>query len=431
MISPNDWAAATGDLPSERLGSVPSQREWDDVVGGREFGELVRGVRDALDIEPPLWLGSILGVSPWLPLKRFSEFGLLDPSRPVRAATYLADILVPSLPLTPPAWLPQAIAWPFLHPTRIRQRPDHNGSWTSHPREAWLFVNGILTNDAVAELNAAYLAYLFHRPITIVQNSTGGAAGDLFECALDKAFGATGEAATKAFPPIYDALKDPDKDRVVVIAHSQGTIITSVVLRFMKLLHQRHRDAHGRAAPAARRELRFGRPEAEPEDVLPDAMPLAPTDFDALTDDEVAKLEVYCFANCATQMPYLGTTVDGRPIPWIESYGNQFDIVARLGMLAPNRDETGVVIDGPLYERRGAWGHLLNDHYLRGIEQAQKSGRKRGPKTESADPYVLISPTGDPDAESPRLFHYINGGLAPRRTINETAVPGAATDGAA
>jgi len=411
MSRSNDWAAVKGKLPTERLGRVPSQTDWGEVADGRELCHLVRGVHDALDIKPPLWLRSILGPPPWLPLKRFSEFGLLYPWRPIRAATYLADILVPSLPVTPPAWLPEVIAWPFLHPSKIQQRPDHNGNWTSYPREAWFFINGILTNDAVAQLNTAYLAYLFHRPITLVQNSTGGAIEDLVECAADKAFGATGEAATKAFPPIYDALKDPDKQRVVVIAHSQGTIIAGVVLRFMRLLYRRAEEQTD--SRAARREPLLGRADAEPEDVLPDDMPLDPTDFEALTDDEVAKLELYCLANCATRMRYLDERVDGRPIPWIESYGNQFDIVARLGGLAPNRKESGVEIDGPRYERRGAWGHLLNEHYLRGIEQAQKSGRKRGPRRESADPYVLINASEHSDAEVPRFFRYINGGSPP------------------
>lgn len=38
------------------------------------------------------------------------------------------------------------------------------------------------------------------------------------------------EAATKALHEIYRRLRDPQIERVVVIAHSQGTIIASVVL---------------------------------------------------------------------------------------------------------------------------------------------------------------------------------------------------------
>jgi len=316
--------------------------------------------------------------------------------RPVRALGYLADILIPSVPRTPPPFTPpllQRLSW---HPSLILQRGDHHNSYTSHPDEAWFFVNGIMTNDALAQVNAAYLAYLFHRPITLIQNSTGGLAEDLLECALDKAWGRTREAATKTFPAVYDALKDPRKTRVVLVAHSQGTIIAGVVLRFMeRLIERRPREL----------ELR----PAGPEPVYPDDMPLDPADFDPLEPSEIAKLEVYCFANAATTMRYV-TTHEGAPVPWIESYGNQFDIVARLGVLAPNPDKRGVRIDGPRYERKAAWGHQLGDHYLQGIDRAQKQGRKRGPKTQTAAPYVLLNPDEFPGAV-PRLYQYLNGGV--------------------
>ena len=68
---------------------------------------------------------------------------------------------------------------------------------------------------------------------------------------------------------------------------------------------------------------------------------------------ELAKLEVYCFANCANTMPYIGAW-DGRPAPWIENFGNEHDIVARLGMLAPRAEYWGIDIAGPRYEHRGA-----------------------------------------------------------------------------
>lgn len=398
-----NWAAAEQHLPTHEL-----REEWSEVVGGRSWGDLLGGVRDALQIRPPAYALSVFGCpSSWRPAP-YSEFGLIYTWRALRAVKYLADVFVPSLPLTAPAWFPEPLAPLFWRPSRIDQRPDHNGSWTSHLDEAWFFINGILTNHAVAQLNAAYLAHLFHRPITLVQNSTGGLLEDLAESALDKAFGRTGEAATKAFPPIYDALKDPQTKRVVVVAHSQGTIIASVALRFMGLLYPGRRA--GRSA---------GRAMAVPERVLPDDMPLDPTNFEALHRDELGKLEIYCFANCATQMQHIDRDANG-PVPWIESYGNEFDIVARLGMLAPHPTARGVAIDGPRYERKDAWGHLLNRHYLHAIERTQRKGRKRGPRHERAAPYVLINERDYANAAVPRLYRYLNGGSPPP----ETADPG-------
>lgn len=393
----HDWAVV-----EERLRSPELRQEWAEVVGGRELEDLLGGVADALRFRPPAWLLAFFGLpSSWLPIRPYSEFGLAYPWRPIRAARFLSDVLLPSVPVTAPAWVPGSISWAFWHPSLVAQRPDHNGSWTSHPTEAWFYINGILTDDALSQLNAAYLSYLFHRPLTLIENSTGGVVEDLVECTLDKAFGRTGEAATKAFPAIYDALKDPGKEKVVVVAHSQGTIIAGVVLRFIALLMKP--TTVGRAARAL----------APPEQVYPDEMPLDPSDFEPLTEEEVAKLELYCFANCATKMRYLGADFQGAPLPWIESYGNEFDIVARLGVLAPNPAQRGVSIDGPRYEHKGAWGHLLNAHYLPGIERAQKHGRKRGPKQESAAPYVLVNDNEYPHAQVPRLYRYLNGGSPP------------------
>ena len=101
-------------------------------------------------------------------------------------------------------------------------------------------------------------------------------------------------------------------------------------------------------------------------------------------------------------------------MPWIENFGNENDIVARLGMLAPRPEHWGIGIDGPRYEHRGAWGHMLNEHYLHAIERCQKHGRRPGGDGTSA-PYELV---GQPSAgsveeaeQAPRLFSYINGGI--------------------
>lgn len=282
------------------------------------------------------------------------------------------------------------------------QRPDHAGSFTSFPDEQWFFINGILTTDTVAQLNAAFLADLFHRPITLVQNATSSLASDLLECAIGKQWYRTTEAVVTAFPLIYDALAGA-KSRIVVIAHSQGTIIAAVILRLLAALTSPPR---ARSVATAR-----GRRPAEPVFIYPDDAPLDLSDFDPLTPDQLARLEVYAFANCATTMRYWRAPQDGAPgIPWIESYGNEFDLVARLGMLAPNAGAHGIAIDGPRYRRPGAWGHLLNEHYLAPIEHAQRRGRRRGGRGGTV-PFERVNDRADSGAVAPRLFGYLNGGL--------------------
>ena len=135
-----------------------------------------------------LYASAIFGL-PWtwlLPHNRYSEFKIIDLWWPGRTAnSWPTPESIPSH-CTPPAFGSPRWNGLFWQPTVILQRPDHNGSYTAFPYEAWFFVNGIMTNDSVAQVNTAYLAYLFHRPLTMIQNSTDSLWLDLFECALGK-----------------------------------------------------------------------------------------------------------------------------------------------------------------------------------------------------------------------------------------------------
>jgi hypothetical protein len=97
-----------------------------------------------------------------------------------------------------------------------------------------------------------------------------------------------------------------------------------------------------------------------------------------------------------------------RTVPWIESFGNEFDIVARLGMFAPRSDQWHIEIDGPRYVRPRAWGHFLNEHYLVDIERQQKVRHRPGGDGGAA-PYELLNAEQFLN-HTPRLFNYINGG---------------------
>ena len=370
----------------------------------------LRGIaRDALAISPPLYVQSILGpLRAWVPpYRRFSELSLLNPWRPLRTLKFLQNTWLPSLPMTPPTFNPPFLDDLFWQPTVILQRPDHCGSYASFPDEHWFFINGIMTNDAVAQLNAALLADLFHRPITLIQNSTSSLLVDLAQCALDKEGWKVTEPVTKAFPAIYDALKSVHKQRVVVIAHSQGTIVTAVVLALLqKLLVTPPAESAGDGvmAPAAASY-------APPEFIYPAEGPIVLDEFETLSLDELAKLEIYCFATCANVMAYsIPPEDDRRPVPYLEHFGNERDIVARLGMLAPRPGQWEIRIDGRRFERPGAWGHLLNEHYLYPIVDAQRRGRRRGGRNTAA-PFIESGSAGVPGGPEPRLYSYINGGV--------------------
>ncbi|MFN8446179.1 MAG: hypothetical protein U0175_35645 [Caldilineaceae bacterium] len=373
--------------------------------------ELAMITLEALKLSPPLLVSSIFGL-PWSwlpPYRRYSEYQIANLWQPLRFLRFLINTNVPSLPFAPPTFSPPFVNEFLWQPSVILQRPDHNGSYTSFLDESWFFVNGIMTNSAVAQINAAYLAYLFHRPITLVQNATSSLWLDLLQCAIGKQWRKITEPAVKAMPAIYDALKDKSKERVVVIAHSQGTIVMATVLDLLYQITKRQKHLKEELLSARAAAL----PYASPVFVYPDEEPLNLGDFEPLTEKELGKLEVYSFATCANAMSWFRPpSKQSPPIPWIEHFGNEQDLVARLGMIAPNLERHPIFIDGPRYMRKGAWGHLLNEHYLYPIEQQQRKGRKHGGQGNPA-PFELL-PVSGPIAEQigamPRLYTYLNGG---------------------
>lgn len=370
---------------------------------GRELAGLTSSVVGAVVGIPPWGLPqSVLGRLRVAPPHLHSEYAMFASRDVARSARYLLDVAVPSLNRRPPAWLPGPLRNVLFHETTIQRRPDPLGSDESFATEAWFFINGILTDSGMAAWNADYLALLFHRPLTIIQNATDGPISDLIECADEKAFGMNGEPVDVAFPEIHRALKDPKAERVVIIAHSQGTLIAAVLIRLLALIYTRRGDS---LSPRAQRDLL--------RELRRRGVTLDPDDFEDITTAELRRLEVYCFANCASEMRYVDPD---RRLPWIESFGNEHDLVARLGMLAPDLLREQVTIDGPCWIHRGAWGHLLNAHYLRDIDLAQGGASVPGPVTLTAAPFELREPVGpvepvtDHATNVPRLFAYINGG---------------------
>jgi hypothetical protein len=277
-------------------------------------------------------------------------------------------------------------------------------------------------NEAVARMNGDYLAYLFHRPITLLENSTDGATVDLLECAVER-LGATAADVDAAFPPIMAALKDPRKKRIVVIAHSQGTLILAVVLELITALYAN--TSFDRISG----EHRISRENIERihSRVRAEGMQFARRHIKPVTAGELARVELYCFANCASHMNYI-EHLNGRGHPWIESFANEHDLVARLGVLAPHPKQRQIQIDGPRYEHRAAWGHLLNAHYLKDIEHAQIRARAGSADAHTGAPYILLNQAEFPQAVVPRLYNYLEGDGSPAQALAAPEVPTANGD---
>jgi len=349
------------------------------------------------------------------PVRRYSEYNILNPWRAATLVRFLADLTIPAAPESTPdlarMLMPPVVNRRFWRPTGFFRQPDEYAGVCSFPGEHWFFINGIATNEDVARYNSALLAHLFHRPVTVVQNATCSLTVDLLECIIGKGLRPCDkkymtEPAWRATAAILEALNAEHIKRVIVIAHSQGTIIMSNMLAVIgEALKSDFAMQEEPKWHDFTREL-MGKVETEAQKVLRNSLAHALAEFttkkSAFVMDRLKKLEIYTFANCADKMRYLHLT---RPIPYMEHFANEFDWVARLGILSPLRGGSRgtIEIDGPVFEQKGEWGHLLNEHYLTAIDDYLYPGAE--PFSREEDPFL----PGSNGAEESRLYGYFHG----------------------
>ncbi|WP_146155041.1 esterase/lipase family protein [Photobacterium lipolyticum] len=211
---------------------------------------------------------------------------------------------------------------------------------TPTPNETWFFLNGIGTNEDMAKVNARMLSDIFKRPITLLHNPGNGFMADLIEVMKGRAFNLNTAIAESARDHIWSELKivkekmrAADKEmeksyKVVVIAHSQGGLIISNVVRMLL-------QDHG------------GNPLLN-------------------------QLEVYTFASAHDQYPSsCCTDAQQHQVPFTEHFANKEDYVSQVGVLKAGSKKTV----GNIYIKNGA-GHLLNFHYLRDFVHGRYEGKE-------------------------------------------------------
>jgi hypothetical protein len=239
-------------------------------------------------------------------------------------------------------------------PCSIRQHaPD------LFPGEAWFFINGIATDKELLQLNGRYISKLFRRPIELIYNPTQGPVLDLLECVTGRTFDFISRPGEYALERISTALSNPEKNRVILLGHSQGGIIVSNVVAGLI--------------------ERYGGDKKL-----------------------LAKLEVYTLASACDHMrvdPVLDTPE--RRVPYIEHFANTGDLVANLGVL-----EQRLPINGRVYIL-DKQGHFLNADYLPGIEAKQYAWHD-APRKRHHDA---------------RLYEYLNGGTPEILPIQSTLAP--------
>ncbi|RPA82713.1 hypothetical protein BJ508DRAFT_317984 [Ascobolus immersus RN42] len=202
--------------------------------------------------------------------------------------------------------------------------------WYGNPEERWVFVNGVDAGKYWAQNNIDLLAKTFKRRILGIHNRSFGTVMDLVECLVQRCFGYATEDARVMYQYLKEQLMDESVKKCVIIAHSQGGIILANVLDSL---------------------------------------------FADLPYSALEKMEIYTFGCAANHFnnPLIRPSAPSSPtskgeeerlITHIEHYANEYDFVARFGVLQFSSNPPDNRYVGRVFTRKGKGGHLLNQHYL-------------------------------------------------------------------
>ncbi|KAI4119253.1 MAG: hypothetical protein LQ338_007304 [Usnochroma carphineum] len=227
--------------------------------------------------------------------------------------------------------LVQLLAWPTQGPRIRESRTDDETVDPSnqHPSERWIFVNGICTGSSGLQQNIDRLAFLFGRKVIGIHNQSYGFISDVLECMQQRCLSYNTMDVRIAYEIVKVQLVDDSVKKVVLIGHSQGGIIVSMVVDYL---------------------------------------------LQELSGEMMGKLEIYTFGSAAshfhnppkTSTAFLpGTTARSSPcIPHIEHYANEHDMVPRWGVLYAIKHLVTNRYAGNVFIRMGASGHMFVEHYI-------------------------------------------------------------------
>ncbi len=230
----------------------------------------------------------------------------------------LSDIFLIKLPIYCPKWMPNIIKRIFF---------GQNSRYIKDEEEimdkvCFIYLNGILSNYKTVCKSQEILKKKFNRPINLIHNVTDSLLMDLIECLIGKETNELTEPSMLCLSIISQKLLSNKIDKVVLICHSQGTIIAANMLRNLK---------------------RFGLNKKK----------------------YLKKLEIYAFANCATKMVY-----GKENYPYMESFANDNDIVAKMGCNCgiDLKSNSTIEINGNIFVTPNKSGHMFNSHYMNNFD---------------------------------------------------------------
>ena len=166
------------------------------------------------------------------------------------------------------------------------------------PEELWIHINGILTTLSGGKQTCKTMYEMFGRPVKLLHNPTDGPFLDLLECMMGKTglFKHSASGPRKLLREVLEEEMKKDYKKIVLVAHSQGTIITGNVI-------------------------------ADFNDIV-DGLKGHSEEERAIMKENMSKIEVYIVAGAAHY-------VSGKYVSHLECISNRGDFVAVLGHVFP------------------------------------------------------------------------------------------------
>lgn len=193
------------------------------------------------------------------------------------------------------------------------------GSLPDQDNEKWFYINGVCVNNWWLEQNCKFLEKRFNRRIIGIPNVSYGILWDIVESILQRNFNLDTVSVCDASDIIIYKLNNPDVKKVVLLSHSQGTIIANLTIqRIFLILNNTYTNS-------------------------------------LQVKNLMEKLEIYTFA-CASRY-FINP---GNYIKHIEHYINEFDSVPILGILGNVKQNSH---SGKIFRNKSKKGHLLATYY--------------------------------------------------------------------
>lgn len=121
-------------------------------------------------------------------------------------------------------------AWPLAGPRIVSSDSTIPIKQDNHGSESWIFINGCGSGNATLQRDVDCLAYVFGRKVIGIHNRTYGLMADIFECLVQRAFSYYTTDVRIAYEYIKLAVCDPMISKIVLVGHSQGGIVISLVI---------------------------------------------------------------------------------------------------------------------------------------------------------------------------------------------------------